>query len=54
LKAFKKAGWTLGCVSALDSEGRTIWIIDARFDGKRFVVRANEKLTAFLKLEAAI
>jgi hypothetical protein len=41
-------------VSALDSEGRTIWIIDARFDGKRFVVRANEKLTAFLKLEAAI
>jgi len=34
--------------------GRTIWIIDARFDGKRFVVRADEKLTAFLKLEAAI
>jgi hypothetical protein len=41
-------------VSALDSEGRTIWIIDARFDGKRFVVRADEKLTAFLKLEAAV
>ena len=40
--------------SALDSEGRTIRIIDARFDGKRFVVRANEKLTAFPKLEAAI
>jgi hypothetical protein len=54
LKAFKKAGWTLGCVSALDCAGRTIWIIDARSDGKRFVVRANEKLTAFLKLEAAI
>ena len=51
LKAF---GWTLGCVSPLDFNGRTIWIIDARFDGKRFVVRANEKLTAFLKLEAAI
>ncbi len=34
--------------------GRTIWIIDARFDGKRFVVRADVKLTAFLKLEAAI
>jgi hypothetical protein len=54
LKAFKKAGWTLGCVSPLDSNGRTIWIIDARFDGKRFVVRADEKLTAFLKLEVAI
>ena len=34
-----KAGWTLGYVSALDSEGRTIWIADAlRGDGKRFAV----------------
>ena len=53
-EGLKKAGWTLGCVSPLGSEGRTIWIIDARFDGKRFVVRADVKLTAFLKLEAAI
>jgi hypothetical protein len=50
-----KAGWSWGCVSALDCEGRTIWIADAhRDDGKRFVVRANEKLTAFLELESAI
>jgi hypothetical protein len=50
----KKAGWSLGWVSAVDSEGRTIWIADAhRGDGKRFVVRANEKLTAFLELESA-
>ena len=49
-----KAGWSWGCVSALDSNGRTIWIADAhRGDGKRFVVRADEKLTAFLELEAA-
>jgi hypothetical protein len=42
-------------VSALDSEGRTIWIADAhRGDGKRFVVRADEKLTAFLELEAVV
>jgi hypothetical protein len=42
----------LGCVSAIDSSGRTIWISDAhRDDGKRFVVRADEKLTAFLELE---
>ena len=35
--------------------GGTIWIADAhRDDGKRFVVRAGEKLTAFLKLESAI
>jgi hypothetical protein len=50
-----KAGWSWGCVSALDREGRTIWIADAhRDDGKRFVVRADEKLTAFLELEMAI
>jgi hypothetical protein len=24
-----KAGWSWGCVSAFDSEGRTIWIADA-------------------------
>ena len=49
------AGWSWGCVSMIDSNGRTIWIADAhRDDGKRFVVRADEKLTAFLELEAAI
>ena len=26
----KKAGWSLGYVSAIDSNGRTIWIADAR------------------------
>jgi hypothetical protein len=50
-----KAGWSWGCVSAVDSKGRTIWIADAhRDDGKRFVVCADEKLTALLELEAAI
>jgi hypothetical protein len=50
-----KAGWSWGCVSALDSKGRTMWITDAhRDDGKRFVVRADEKLTAFVELESAI
>jgi hypothetical protein len=47
-----KAGWSLGWVSALDSEGRTIWIVDAHLgDGRRFVVCADEKLTAFIELE---
>jgi hypothetical protein len=37
------------------TNGRTIWIADAhRDDGKRFVVRADEKLTAFVELELAI
>jgi hypothetical protein len=44
-----KAGWSWGCVSAIDSQGRTIWIADAhRDDGKRFVVRADEKLDCVL------
>jgi len=39
----------------MDSAERTIWIADAhRDDGKRFVVRADEKLTAFIELESAI
>jgi hypothetical protein len=49
-----KAGWSWGCVSAIDSNGRTIFVADAhRDDGKRFVVRADEKLTAFMQLESA-
>jgi hypothetical protein len=51
----RKAGWSLRYVSAVDREGRTIRITDApRNDGKCFVVRADEKLTAFLELEAVI
>src|SRR6059058_694244 len=50
-----RAGWSWGCVSAVDSEGRTIWIADAhRGDGKRFVVRADEKLSAFVELEREV
>ena len=48
----KKRGWSLGYVSAIDSKGRTIWIEDAHCDhGKRYVVHAEGKLTAFLELE---
>jgi hypothetical protein len=37
-----KAGWSWGCVSALDVQRRTIWIADAhRDDGKRYVVQAQ-------------
>ena len=45
----------MGLRLAMDSNGRTIWIADAhRGDGKRFVVRADELLTAFAELERAI
>ena len=48
-------GWSLGWVSAVNREGRTIWIVDAhRDDGKRYVARAHEILTAFLELQNAI
>ena len=51
----KKAGWSWGRVSAIDSNGQTIWIADAhRDDGNRFVVHADELLTAFVELEAAV
>jgi hypothetical protein len=50
-----KAGWSWGCVSGVDSRGRTIFVADAhRDDGKRFVVHADEKLTAFVELKSAI
>jgi len=50
-----KAGWSWGCVSAIDADGRTIWIVDAhRDDRTRFVVHADEKLTAFLELKRAV
>jgi len=51
----KRRGWSYGYVSAVDAEGRTIWIADAhRDDGKGFIVRADERLTAFAELESAI
>ena len=46
-----KAGWSFG----YDCNGQTIWIIDAhRDDGRRFIVHADEKLTAFVELERQV
>jgi len=50
-----KTAWRCGCISSTDHEGRQFWIADAhRDDGKRFVVRADEILPAFLELEVAV
>jgi hypothetical protein len=50
-----KAGWNWGCVATMDCRGRTTFVADAhRDDGKRFVARADEKLTPFAELESAI
>ena len=44
-----------GLNSAIDSVGRTIWIVDAhRDDGRRFIVHADEKLSAFVLLFCSI
>jgi len=45
----------LGLGSAVDSNGRTMFVAAAhRADCNHFVVRADEKLTAFLELESAV
>jgi hypothetical protein len=55
LKTSAKPGWSWGWVSAIDSNERTIWIAGAHRDnGKRFVVRVDDKPTAFLELESAM
>jgi hypothetical protein len=50
-----KDGWSWGCVATVDRHGLTIFVADAhRDDNQRFVVRADEKLTAFVEIESAI
>ena len=47
-----KAGFSWGCVSTINSSGQTIFVADAhRDDGKRLIVHADDKLTAFAELE---
>jgi hypothetical protein len=51
----RKAGWNCGCVSSTDQEGRQFWVAAAeREDAGRFIVHADEMITAFLELQAAI
>jgi hypothetical protein len=46
-----KAGWSFGWVSAQELKGaERSWIVDAHGYGKRFIVRAYGKLTAFVEL----
>jgi hypothetical protein len=49
-----EADWSWGCVSAVDSNGRTIFTVDAHRDGQHFIVRADEKLPAFMELDSTI
>jgi hypothetical protein len=50
-----KAGFGWGCSSESDSTGRVLFTADAYApDGRRFTVLADDRLTAFLELQAAI
>src|SRR5438132_13818099 len=50
-----KAGWTGGCVSTVDSRGRTFFVADARRgDNQWLIVRADETLTAFLEVKLTV
>jgi hypothetical protein len=50
-----KAGWSWGCVATINSKGQTIFVADAhRDDAKRFVVHADDKLSAFVELERQV
>jgi hypothetical protein len=50
-----KAGWSCGCISSTDHEGRQFWVVAAERKGAGcFIARADEKLTAFLELGSAI
>jgi len=46
-----KSGWSWGCVATVDRDGRAIWVVAADRDGQRFIVHADEMLTAFLELQ---
>ena len=50
-----KAARRYGCISSTDHEGRQFWVVAAeREDAGRFIVHADEMLSAFTELEAAI
>ena len=50
-----KAGFSWGCSSEIDSTRRVLFTAVAyASDGRRFTVVADDRLTAFLELHAAI
>jgi hypothetical protein len=45
----------LGCVTTINPKGQTIFVADAHCgDGKRFIVHADDKLSAFVELERQV
>jgi hypothetical protein len=50
-QGFSAAGWSWGCVSMINSNGQTSLFRCTTRRWKRFIVAANEKLSAFAELE---
>ena len=51
----RNAGFSWGCSCESDSTGRVLFTADAYApDGRRFTVLADDRLTAFVELHAAI
>lgn len=49
------SGWSWGMTTAYDTQAGKLFIVDAhRCDGRRFIVRSDELLTAFLVLEREV
>ena len=48
IENLRNAGWNCGCISSTDHKGRQFWVVAAEREEKRFIVRADEVLTAFL------
>jgi len=45
----------LGCISSTDDRGQQFWVAAAeREDSGRFIMQADERVTAFMELEATI
>jgi len=51
---FHFALWWVNTFTQSGSKMSRLFLADAHRDGKRFVVRAEEKLTAFVGVESAI
>jgi len=50
-----KLGWSWGCSTQIQPDGSVLHCVDAHHnDGRRFIVWADEQLTAFLEVEEQI
>jgi len=47
------AGWSWGCCSAVTRDGWR-WIVDARREGRRYIVQSDELLSAFPELKTTL